>query len=295
MASKSRFAQARSSPRGAHRGRRTTTGLGRRVRAWRGPVRALVVAVWTSPPAVRLPVLAALLILFWLGSNWLYHAFQKPTELFFPLDRSLSKSPRETWQRYGSLFREHATTIMTPELLAALAQVEGAGNPLARTYWRWDLTTNPLEVYKPASSAVGMYQITDATLREAQRYCVHDHAVVTDGPWNEVRSCWFNSLYFRVVPSHAIELTAAFLDRSVASALQPRRAATRAQKEDLAALIHLCGSGAGRAYAARGFKLTPHQRCGDHDVHDYLARVNALKRQFSALADPATPRLVRDR
>ena len=26
---------------------------------------------------------------------------------------------------------------MTPELLAALAQVEGSGNPVARTYWRW--------------------------------------------------------------------------------------------------------------------------------------------------------------
>ena len=30
-----------------------------------------------------------------------------------------------------------------PELLAALAQVEGAGNPVARTYWWWHLTWDP--------------------------------------------------------------------------------------------------------------------------------------------------------
>ena len=31
----------------------------------------------------------------------------------------------------------------SPQLLAALAQVEGAGNPVATTYWRWRLTWNP--------------------------------------------------------------------------------------------------------------------------------------------------------
>jgi len=61
-----------------------------------------------------------------------------------------------------------------------------------------------------------MYQITDGTFREAQRYCIHEHAVVEDGPWYAMRSCWFNSLYTRVVPSHAVELTSALLDRRVA-------------------------------------------------------------------------------
>ena len=52
-----------------------------------------------------------------------------------------------------------------------------------------------------------MYQITDGTFAEAKRYCIHDHAVVEDGPWHDPRSCWFNALYMRVVPSHAVELT----------------------------------------------------------------------------------------
>jgi hypothetical protein len=46
-------------------------------------------------------------------------------------------------------------------------------------------------------------------------------------------------------------------------------------------VIHLCGAGAGRAYAARKFRLTHNQRCGDHDVRTYLARINELKFEFA--------------
>lgn len=271
-------------PKRTRRRPRNLRGLVRALTSRWHLVRMLLGALWRSHPIIRLPVLVALVALLWLGSNWIYQAVHKPTELFFPLEQSLAKSPRETWERYGALFQKHSTAVITPELLAALAQVEGTGNPVARTYWRWNITSNPLEIYKPASSAVGMYQITDATFREAQRYCIHDHEVATEGALGEVRSCWFNSLYFRVVPSHAIELTSALLDRSVAGAIQGRRSPTHAQMEDLAAVIHLCGAGDGRGYAARGFKLTPHQRCGDHDVRLYLTRVHDLKRRFSTLA-----------
>ena len=66
-----------------------------------------------------------------------------------------------------------------------------------------------------------MYQITDGTFNEATRYCIHDHMVVEDGPWHDPQSCWFNRFYQRVVPSHAIELTAAGLDLRVAQAMGP--------------------------------------------------------------------------
>jgi hypothetical protein len=93
----------------------------------------------------------------------------------------------------------------------------------------------------------------------------------------------------RVVPSHAIEMTSALLDRTVARTLERQRitAATLRQRQDLAAVIHLCGAGAGQGYAGRGFRLTPGQKCGDHDVARYLADVNALKRQFLRLAATA--------
>jgi hypothetical protein len=226
-------------------------------------------------------VVFALVLFFAL--NGLYQVIRKPAELFFPVAGTLNKAPAETWRKYGPLFRQHSTAIMTPELLAALAQVEGAGNPVARTYWRWRFSWNPFQMYQPASSAVGMYQITNAAFRDARRYCIHDHAVVEDGPWHDWSSCWFNGLYTRVVPSHAVEMTSAHLDRNVEWALVRQRvkSATLQQKQDMAALIHLCGPGTGEAYARRGFQLTANARCGDHDARAYLARVNAMKRYFA--------------
>ena len=245
-----------------------------------------VLAVLAAPLAVRIVVGTLAVLVVWSAVNWMYQVVRKPTELFFPVSGSLAKAPAETWRQYGPHFREHSTAVITADLLAALAQIEGAGNPVARTYWRWRLTWHPLEIYQPASSAVGMFQLTDGTFREARRYCIHDHVAVEEGRWDDPRSCWFNGLYTRVVPSHAVELTAALLDRGVAQTLERLRIgrATLRQRQDLAAVIHLCGAGAGAAYARRGFRLTPGQRCGDHEAGRYLAQVNTLRRQFVRLA-----------
>jgi hypothetical protein len=212
--------------------------------------------------------------------------FRKPTELFLPLSGRLYKTPSETWRSYAPLFRRHATDLITPELLAALAQVEASGNPLARTYWRWSWRADPFEVYRPASSAVGMYQITDGAFERAKRYCIRDHVVVEEGPWHDWRSCWFNALYFRVLPSHAIELTSAYLDRSVGDTLARHRirGATRSQQQRLAVLIHLCGPGAASRVARRGLELPSGLRCGDHSAAGYLRRIEAMRRRFAALA-----------
>jgi hypothetical protein len=131
-----------------------------------------------------------------------------------------------------------------------------------------------------------MYQITNGTFAEARRYCIHDNVVVQDGPWHDLDSCWFTGLYTRVVPSHAVELTSAYLDIQVANVLRARGrvVATTIQKRHLAAVIHLCGRGAGNGYARRGFRLLPGQRCGDHDVGRYLARIDTMTATFARLA-----------
>src|SRR5216117_3934958 len=165
------------------------------------------------PLALRVVVIAIVLLALWSVANWTYQVIRKPTELFFPVSGRLFKTPPETWRSYEALFRAHSTAIMAPELLAALAQVEGAGNPVARTYWRWRLSWNPFTWYQPASSSVGMYQITDGTFREAKNYCIHDHQVVERTSWHDWHGCWFNAFYTRVIPSHAIEMTSALLDR----------------------------------------------------------------------------------
>jgi len=239
-----------------------------------------------AAPSVQIISGVVALAALWATANGIYQVIRKPTELFFPVSGTLYKVPSETWDAYGSLFRKHATNVISAELLAALAQVEASGNPIARTYWRWSWRTDPFELYRPASSAVGMYQITDGTFEEAKRYCVHNHVVALDGPWHAWRSCWFNGFYFRVVPSHAVELTSAYLDRGVSRALARYRirTATLAQKQNMAALIHLCGVGAGNIYARRGLGSTGDLRCGDHGARDYVARVDAMKRMFAALA-----------
>jgi hypothetical protein len=241
-----------------------------------------------APTGVQFTVLAAVLVTLWFGLNWIYQVVRKPSELFFPVSGVLYKMPEETWDTYGSVFRKHSTSTITPAFLAALAQIEASGNPVARTYWRWSLTDPtdwPFDIYRPASSAVGMYQLTDGTFAEARRYCIHDHVVVGEGPWHDVHSCWFNSLYTRVIASHSVELTSAYLDRHVARALANARItrATLRQKEDLAAVIHLCGAGAGERFARRGLRLVAHQRCGDHDVRAYLNRVQGMKTVFLRL------------
>jgi hypothetical protein len=230
------------------------------------------------PRWLRIGIVTASVLVFLASGNFVYQVARKPTEMFFPVAGVLHKMPAETWAAYAPLFREHSTAAVSPELLAALAQVEAAGNPLARTYWRWNLTWNPLSIYKPASSAVGMYQMTDSAFADARSACVHDHVVVED--------CWFTGLYTRVFPSHAIELAAVSLDRQGAAVLRkhPNAKVNARQLQDLAALIHLCGGRVARAFARNGFQLPEGQRCGDHSAAQYVASVNAMMRQFRRLA-----------
>ena len=239
-----------------------------------------------APLGAQFVVGALAIVSTWFAVNWIYQVVRKPSELFFPVSGVLYKSPAETWETYATIFRRHSTATMTPELLAALAQVEGSGNPIVRTYWRWRLHPDPFEMYRPASSAVGMYQITDGTFEESRRFCVHDHVVVEDGSSNEWRTCWFNSLYTRTVPSHAVEMTSAYLDRNVAIILARHgiKRASLQQKHQLATLIHLCGAGAGNRFAARGLQLSAGQKCGDHPARGYIAKVESMKRVFRQLA-----------
>jgi hypothetical protein len=241
---------------------------------------------WAAPTAVRVVAIVAVVAALWAAVNWVVQTWRKPTEMLFPVGQALVKTPAATWREYGPLFREHSTPVISPELLAALAQIEGAGNPVARPRWTWRWSRNPFEWYRPASSAVGMFQITDAAYKDAKRYCIHDHEVVADGPWYDWTSCWFNGLYTRVLPSHAIEMTSALLHRSVAGTLARLkiREATRLQKEELAAVIHLCGTARGQIFAAREFQPRAGERCGTQDLRSYLVQMNELKRRFAALA-----------
>jgi hypothetical protein len=231
------------------------------------------------PRSIQIALAIAILFPLLALTNLVYHVIRKPTELFFFVGHRLDKEPAETWRQYGALFRTYSTSTITPELLAALAQVESSGNPVDRTYWRLRWSFNPFAIYQPASSAVGLFQMLDATASEAARYCIREHAVLDTG-------CGFTSFTIRAIPSHATELTSVYLDRNVAAVLARAGHVTASpqQKQDLAAFIHLCGGGPATAFARRNFRMMAGERCGDHLVAAYVSRVNAMKREFVRIA-----------
>jgi len=246
-----------------------------RIRRWAKLAQRRIVAAprWTQiGGALALGCIAIVAI------NLTYQVIRKPTELLFFLGNSFSKQPHETWRQYGPLFRTYATRTISAELLAALAQIESSGNPVDRTYWRWRLNYNPFKIYQPASTAVGLFQTTDPAYSEVARYCIRENAVADAG-------CGLVP-YIRVIPSHAVELASIYLDRNLAAVLTRagNLSVTQRQREDLAALIHLCGGGPATAYARRRFQMTANERCGDHLAASYLSKVNAMKRRFQELA-----------
>lgn len=249
-----------------------------RLRRWRLGARWARARLATVPRSLLIAGVAAILLATFALTNLIYHVFHKPTELFFFVGHRLDKEPSETWRQYGALFRTYSTQSITPELLAALAQIESSGNPVDRTYWRWRFSFNPFAIYQPASSAVGLLQMTDPAYAEVARFCIRANAVTDTG-------CGFGP-YIRALPSHSIELASVYLDRNVAAVLA-RAGGVKPnpqQKQDLAAFIHLCGGGPATAYARRHFQMVADERCGDHLVAAYVSRVNAMKQQFLRLA-----------
>ena len=256
-----------------------TNRLLTRLRRWRRRARWARRKLARAPLIVQIAGCVAILLAVAALANLVYHVILKPTELFAFIGHRLDKEPAETWRQYGPLFRSLSTNTIAPELLAALAQVESSGNPVDRTYWRWRWSFHPLAIYQPASSAVGLFQMIDGAFAEAARFCIRDHVVVDTG-------CGLSSLYIRAIPSHAVELASIYLDRHVADVLARAGDAkpSAQQKQDLAAFIHLCGAGPATAFARRHFQMVADERCGDHLVAAYVARVNAMKRQFVSLA-----------
>src|SRR5206468_1175493 len=99
-----------------------------------------------APRMAQVLIGLALALVLSLVLNWVYQVIRKPSELLFPVSGTLNKTPAETWRQYSPLFKRYATRVISPEFLAALAQVEGSGNPVVRTYWRWSFDSTLFEV-----------------------------------------------------------------------------------------------------------------------------------------------------
>src|SRR5262249_12884978 len=173
--------------------RRDWSTLLKGIESWRKRAQWLQSKLIALPTAMRVVVLSLVLVAVFFVTNLVYHVLHKPTEMFSPVSGGFNKTPIDTWRAYAPLFREYSTASISPELLAALAQAESAGNPIANSYWRWHLTGNPYAVYQPASSGVGVYQVTDAAFAGAQGYCLLHPTPICTG-------CSVSGVYSRVVP-----------------------------------------------------------------------------------------------
>ena len=222
--------------------------------------------------------LAGLLVV----ANWIYQVVNNPAVILSLFGGDSYKSSRSTWKAYRGLFKEHSTSVMTPKFLAAMAQVESAGNPMVIPQWRWRLTTNILRIYAPASTSAGLYQYTRPTFVDAKRFCIHNHQVTLSGSFLNPRSCWFNGFYSRFWPSHAIEMTSARLHYYQERIVDKRTSGTVSlqKRQQLAAVIHLCGLRKGERFAKAGFNYSAIGSCGTHNPRKYYLRIRSYQQRF---------------
>jgi hypothetical protein len=226
------------------------------------------------------------LITMLAATNWVIQVYRNPAILLDLFAGDDFKSSRTTWKAYRHLFERHSTAIMTPEFLAAIAQVESAGNPLVIPEWKWRFTADLTRIYAPASTSAGLYQYTRSTFLDAKRFCIHWHRVAFKSALLDPFGCWFNGLYSRFWPSHAIEMTSARLHYYVETTLNKtdRRGTSLLNQQQLAAVIHLCGVNKGESFARYQFDFKKLASCYDHRTFAYFNRIRQAMNQIQPIS-----------
>ncbi len=230
---------------------------------------------WKTASVVTVVILLLLL-------NVMYQVFMKPTEIVRFLGFGTPRTVTDTWDSYGNLFKKHETELMTSDFLAALAQAESGGNPIAGPGWKLKLTADFSRIYAPQSSSLGLYQITDGFYKRAKNYCIKEGKVVRKNPWFKFKNCWTRLFYSRLVPSHAIEMTSAYLTLTTDKILKKykKKGVRRAVRQTIAAITHLCGSAVAKSYVRRNFRARKGRKCGSHNLSRYIKRIKAYQKAF---------------
>lgn len=213
-------------------------------------------------------------------ANFAWQLGNKPSEILSFVMNGNQKNPTHTWRAYASDFKRHSTDILTPEFLAAMAQVESAGDSFASPDWKLNFEASILNIYKPASSSVGLMQFTEGTYDVAKKYCIHNHQVRTVGKWYDFKSCWFNWSYSRVSASDSIEMTSAYLDAMTRKLVQGK-SFNQAALQTIAASIHLCGINKVRRSLRRNSLKV--KGCGSHSLKSYIKKVRKYQKVFTRL------------
>ncbi len=219
-----------------------------------------------------------------VGINFLFQIYQKPLEVLSLFSLTKPKTVMETWSSYGTDFQKYSTHQVPPELLAAIAQSESSGNPLASPGWTWKLSSLWSKIYSPASSSFGLFQSTKGTFAEGTDLCMIDREVIPRSPWYNFDSCWLHGIYSRAWPSHAIKAAALKLHFDLTSITRNHRIknVSSTDRAKLAAVIHLCGRQRAEKFVRDRFQFRGNAHCGTHHAPSYVNRILKLTRNFKS-------------
>lgn len=200
--------------------------------------------------------------------NLTFHIYQNPIHIFSFGAKPFYKTAIETWRSYGETFQRHGDSRVTPELLAAIAQVESNGNPLAAPPWRLSFSTDLTQIYAPASSAFGIMQITKGTFETMQKIAREEGKPAP--------------ILTRLRSEDSILLSALHLRRSIQEIIGERGwdKLDRRRATQLASIIHLCGPEVGRRFVKINYRTERLSRCGSHWPEVYSNKVWEMRQQF---------------
>jgi hypothetical protein len=218
---------------------------------------------------LKIKVLVAALLAF---SFCAYHIYHHPSLVFLPLSSSFYKTPTETWDSYGELFESYSSDKLAPEFLAALAQTESMGNPLALTYWSLSASLNPFHWFRPASTATGILQVTSPTWKEMKNFCLQDMKLIKHA---QTGVCRGNLFRFRIFASHSVHLVSAWFH----DFLEDKRLGDRDTRKVLS-VLHLCGKTKAKKFLRNSLNFKAIGRCGSHKPSLYFSKLERNYKQI---------------
>lgn len=210
---------------------------------------------------------------------------QKPAHLLSFASSYFYKTPYETWKTYHADFKKYQTSTTPSYVLAAIAQVESSGNPIATPKWEWNFKNSWHSLYSPVSSSVGLYQFTTPTFNRAAKFCVHEGKLYSKVEAHQIlHPCWWSRFGFRLSASSSIRTASAYLHKEVSELLKRFNMSHLGvrSKSRLAMVVHLCGKHKASLLLQKR-SLHSLGYCGRHKVSKYIKKAEQLTRKFKSL------------
>jgi hypothetical protein len=213
-----------------------------------------------------------LVVGLYLLTNFFVQLYRKPAEIFSFVAFLHYKTPEENWAAYEDYFIRAEQYGIPAELLAAIAQAESSGSPWATPRWTFNWRPHDVfDLYRPETSAVGLFQFTNGTYERVREHCDGAHSQCPDIGWTAPT---------RLSAGESIQRAAQNLHQELL-AIAPKNQQAWA---DLAPIVHLCGPGVARRVARSGMPST--LKCGSHNAKIYLRDIKNMAARMSRIRGP---------